>query len=61
MDGEFGPWHLLVVAGVFMMLFGYKRMPDAARSLARSLRIFKSEMNAHDDDKTPPTISSTGE
>lgn len=34
---------LLLIAVVIMVLFGSKKMPDAARSLGRSLRIFKSE------------------
>jgi sec-independent protein translocase protein TatA len=38
------PWHLLVLAVVFVVLFGSKRLPDSARSLGRSLRIFKSEV-----------------
>jgi sec-independent protein translocase protein TatA len=42
--GEFSAWHLLIIAGVFVLLFGYKRLPDGARSLGRSLRIFKSEV-----------------
>ena len=55
------PWHLLVLAIVFLILFGSKRLPDSARSLGRSLRIFKSEvqeMNKDDskeDKKTDPS------
>ena len=41
--GEFSPWHLLIVAIVFVVLFGSKRLPDAARSLGRSMRILKAE------------------
>ena len=41
--GEFSPWHMLIVAVVFMALFGAKRLPDAARSLGRSMRILKAE------------------
>ncbi|HWC36491.1 MAG TPA: Sec-independent protein translocase subunit TatA [Mycobacteriales bacterium] len=49
--GEFGPWHLLIVAGVFVLLFGAKRLPDAARSLGRSARIMKTELRSlHDDE-----------
>ena len=41
-------WSVLVVA----ILLGAKRLPDSARSLGRSLRIFKSEMKEmKDDDK----------
>jgi sec-independent protein translocase protein TatA len=55
------PWHLLVLAIVFLVLFGSKRLPDSARSLGRSLRIFKSEvqeMNKDDskeDKKSDPS------
>ena len=41
--GQFSPWHLLIVAVVFVVLFGAKKLPDAARSLGQSLRIFKAE------------------
>ncbi|BAU87734.1 sec-independent protein translocase tatA/E-like protein [Streptomyces laurentii] len=44
------PWHLLVVAIAFIVLFGSKRLPDAARSLGKSLRILKSETRAMRDD-----------
>lgn len=38
------PSHILLVLIVVVILFGAKRLPDSARSLGRSLRIFKSEM-----------------
>ena len=38
-----GSWELLVVALLLLVLFGAKRLPDSARSLGRSLRIFKAE------------------
>ena len=41
--GSLGWPELLLIAVVIMVLFGSKKMPDAARSLGRSLRIFKSE------------------
>lgn len=39
------PWHLAIVALVFLILFGSKKLPDAARGLGRSMRIFKSEVS----------------
>ncbi|ASY13337.1 sec-independent protein translocase protein TatA [Candidatus Nanopelagicus hibericus] len=58
----FKPWHILVLAVVFLVLFGAKRLPDSARALGRSLRIFKSEvheMNEDDNkrDKKPDSSS----
>ncbi len=38
------PGHLAVFAVVVILLFGAKKLPDAARSLGKSMRIFKSEM-----------------
>jgi len=40
------PWHLLILAAVFVLLFGSRKLPDAARSLGRSMRIFKAETAA---------------
>jgi sec-independent protein translocase protein TatA len=37
------PWHILILVAVLVLLFGDKRLPDAARSLGRSLRIIKAE------------------
>lgn len=50
MVGELSPWHLLIVAVVFIVLFGSKKLPDASRSLGRSLRIFKSEVSSMKDE-----------
>ncbi len=44
-------WHWLVIGAVFILLFGAKRLPDAARSVGRSLRILKSEVGAMNDDE----------
>ena len=40
------PWHLLVVAIVIILLFGSKKLPEAARGLGKSMRILKSEAKA---------------
>jgi len=36
-------WELLVILGLVVLLFGAKRLPDAARGVGRSLRILKAE------------------
>ena len=38
------PSHILLLLIVVVVLFGAKRLPDSARSLGKSLRIFKGEM-----------------
>ena len=44
------PWHWVVLAVIVIALFGYKKLPDAARSLGRSLRIFKTEIKGMGED-----------
>ena len=45
------PWKILIIAVVVIVLFGSRKLPDAARSLGRSMRILKSEIkDLHEDD-----------
>jgi sec-independent protein translocase protein TatA len=44
MFANFGPGHWAVLAIVMIVLFGAKKLPDAARSLGKSMRIFKAEL-----------------
>lgn len=48
--GSLSIWHWLIIAALFVMFFGAKRLPDAARGLGRSLRIFKSEVSQMQND-----------
>jgi len=41
--GALRGWHILILVGVIVLLFGGKRLPDAARALGRSMRILKAE------------------
>jgi sec-independent protein translocase protein TatA len=40
---DLGPWEIAIIAVVILVLFGSAKLPQAARSLGRSMRIFKSE------------------
>jgi sec-independent protein translocase protein TatA len=44
--GAFEGWHIVLILGIVVVLFGSRKLPDAARSVGQSLRIFKSEMKA---------------
>jgi sec-independent protein translocase protein TatA len=48
--GALKPWHIIVLVVVLILLFGAKRLPDAARSLGRSMRIIKAETRGLADD-----------
>ncbi|WP_235831560.1 Sec-independent protein translocase subunit TatA [Gordonia zhaorongruii] len=43
--GALSWWHWAIVLVVLVVLFGSKKLPEAARGLGRSMRIFKSEMS----------------
>jgi sec-independent protein translocase protein TatA len=51
--GSLSPTHWIIVLIVAAILFfGWKQLPDMARSAGKSLRIFKTEMRGlADDDK----------
>ena len=51
--GGLEPWHLIIILALLVLLFGSRKLPDAARSVGQSLRIFKSEMKAAAKDDTP--------
>jgi sec-independent protein translocase protein TatA len=52
------PWKILIVAIVIIVLFGSAKLPAAARSLGRSMRILKSEVSSmHDDEDEAQTQS----
>ncbi len=38
------PSHILILVIVLVLLFGAKRLPDSARALGKSMKIFKNEV-----------------
>ncbi|HEU4540581.1 MAG TPA: Sec-independent protein translocase subunit TatA [Jiangellaceae bacterium] len=57
--GTIGTWQLLIVAALVVLLFGARRLPELARGLGSSLRIFKAETKEmmEDDKKSTPQVS----
>ena len=55
-------WHWLIILAAFTLLFGAKKLPDAARGVGRSLRILKSEVSAMNlDDGQPADAAAAGD
>ena len=54
-------WEILILLVLLVLLFGAKRLPDTARGLGRSLRIFKAETKGlrDDDEDDKPSPSPT--
>jgi sec-independent protein translocase protein TatA len=52
------PWKILIIAIVVLVLFGSRKLPDAARSLGKSMRILKTEIHdLHDEEPEPQPAS----
>ena len=56
-----GPPELIIIALVILALFGYKKLPDAARAIGRSARIFKAETRGLRDEPAPRDLDSKAE
>ena len=54
--GSLGPLEIGLIILAILLLFGYKKLPDASRSLGRSLRIFKGEMKGMKDDDARESV-----
>lgn len=58
--GNLGVPELLIIAGVIILLFGARKLPEMARSLGKSAKAFKEETkgmrgdNADEDEKPAP-------
>ena len=53
------PWKILIVAVVIIVLFGSRKLPDAARSLGKSMRILKTEVQGLNKDEEDEAFSTT--
>ena len=47
------PWHWAVLIVIVLLLFGAKRLPDLAKSVGQSLKIFKKEIKELQEDDAP--------
>ncbi len=54
------PWLLLVLVVIIVLVFGANKLPGAARSLGRSMRIFKSEVKEMREDEPRRRDDATG-
>lgn len=47
-------WHLLIVLGVVLLLFGSTKLPALARSVGQSIRILRRETSDRDPEEDSP-------
>jgi len=53
MGDLFQPWHIIIVAGLAVLLFGGKKLPELGKGLGEGLRGFKEGMKGDDQEKKP--------
>lgn len=51
--GSLGGWEIIIIIGVLVLLFGAKKLPDMARSIGQTARVFKGEMKGLKSDDEP--------
>ena len=59
-EGLFQPMHLLLIAGLALLIFGPKKLPELGKGLGDGLRGFKAAMNGREDEKKAGTNESPG-
>jgi len=56
MPGWIGPWEILILLVVILLVFGPKRLPEFGRSLGRGMREFKNSVRDITDDSEPEEL-----
>ncbi|GLW99667.1 Sec-independent protein translocase subunit TatA [Microtetraspora sp. NBRC 16547] len=59
--GNLGPTELIIIGVVVLLLFGAKRLPDTAKALGQSLRLFKRETAKLRDDDDSTVVKAQAE
>lgn len=61
--GNLGPLELTLILVIVVLLFGAKRLPDTAKSVGQSLKIFKKAVADDDAPKpvAPPQVTAAGD
>lgn len=56
---RFGPWEIVVVVLLIVILFGHSKIPGMMKNLANGINVFKKEIKSNDDNKKPAKKSAT--
>jgi sec-independent protein translocase protein TatA len=60
LEGLFQPMHLLLIAGLALLVFGPKTLPELGKGLGNGIRGFKSAMNGEDKAADPVPSGEAG-
>ena len=48
----FQPWHLIIIAGLAILLFGGKKLPELGKGLGEGFRSFKDGLKGLNEDES---------
>jgi sec-independent protein translocase protein TatA len=53
-----GPWELIIVLLIVVMIFGAKRIPEIMGGIGKGIKTFKKSMDFDETPSTPPPSAS---
>ncbi len=45
---RFGPWELIIILAIVLLIFGGRKIPDLARGLGEGIRNFRDSLKSSD-------------
>ena len=51
-----GPWEIILLLLLALLLFGAKRLPEIGRSMGKGMREFKDSVSGNDKDDEPAEL-----
>jgi sec-independent protein translocase protein TatA len=57
-EGIFQPMHLMVIAGIALLVFGPKKLPEFGKGLGEGIRGFKAAMQGKEEAPAAPLATS---
>ena len=61
LEGLFQPTHLLIIAGIALMIFGPKKLPELGKGMGEGIRGFKAAMQGKEETAEEPVVKKAGE
>ncbi|MBK7128012.1 MAG: twin-arginine translocase TatA/TatE family subunit [Crocinitomicaceae bacterium] len=59
--GIMGPWQIVLIIAIVLLLFGGKKIPELMRGMGKGIRGFKEEMRGEGEDPKKSTGVKTEE
>lgn len=50
--GVFGPWQVILIVAVVLLMFGGKKIPELMKGLGKGVKEFKDATNGKEEEKS---------